>query len=205
MPPVLAMISGDPTVMGWTICLGYGVAGGLCARRFRHVLHLGTINLRLRALALWGLLAALLLALGLNKQLDLQTGLTQLARALAYEQGWYEQRRVVQAIVIGCLSLMTMGGTLWMLWRLPRASSRARVALMGGIGLVLFVTLRAISFHHLDQWLGFELIGAPLHVTLELGGIACVGLAAAWRHRVTPPEASAKPTMTHRVPQSMSS
>ncbi len=184
MPPVFALITGDASPAGWTICFGYGLAGELCVRRFGHLLRLGSFSLRVRSLVLWGLLATLLLSLGLNKQLDVQTTLTRFARALAYEQGWYQHRRIVQAMVIGCLGLVAMSGTIWMLCRLPRASRPARYALLGATALVLFVVLRAISFHHLDAVLGMDLNGTPLHVMLEMGGIACVGLAAAWRPRV---------------------
>src|SRR5450631_116329 len=38
----------------------------------------------------WRAVSILFLALGINKQLDLQTALTELGRVLAYDQGWYE-------------------------------------------------------------------------------------------------------------------
>ena len=186
MSPALAMITGDASLTGWTICFGYGLAGVLCVHRCGHVMRLGSFSVRFRALALWGLLAALLLALGLNKQLDLQTTLTRFGRALAFEQGWYQHRRVVQALVIGGLGLAAATATIWMLWKTRQASRRARVAVLGATALVMFVVLRAISFHHLDALLGMDLIGTPLHAMLEISGIACVGLAAAWRHRAEP-------------------
>jgi hypothetical protein len=45
-----------------------------------------------------------LFALGINKQLDLQTALTELGRVLALSQGWYEQRQVVQFWFIAALA-----------------------------------------------------------------------------------------------------
>ena len=170
--------------MGSEMCIRDRLAGVLCVRRFGHLMRLGSFRCRLRALALWGLLAALLLTLGLNKQLDLQTTLTRFGRALAFEQGWYQHRRIVQAMVIGCLVLIAMAATIWLLFRMRQASRRTRFALLGASALLLFVVLRAISFHHLDRVLGMDLIGTPLHMMLEMGGIACVGLAASWRHRV---------------------
>jgi hypothetical protein len=51
----------------------------------------------------------LFLALGINKQLDLQTALTELGRVLAYDQGWYEERQTVQVwfivgVAITCIT-----------------------------------------------------------------------------------------------------
>jgi hypothetical protein len=40
--------------------------------------------------------------LGINKQLDLQTALTEFGRVLADNQGWYDKRQVVQV---------------WFIWR----------------------------------------------------------------------------------------
>ena len=40
----------------------------------------------------------LLVLLGLNKELDLQTVLTDTARYLAHYEGWYDYRRIVQGL-----------------------------------------------------------------------------------------------------------
>jgi len=45
------------------------------------------------------------LALGINKQLDLQTALTEAGRVLARYQGWYEQRQFVQLVVIALFAM----------------------------------------------------------------------------------------------------
>jgi hypothetical protein len=46
--------------------------------------------------------------------------------------------------------------------------------------LLTFVVVRAISFHHVDQFLGWQLAGVTMNRLLELTGIALV-LAAALR------------------------
>ena len=48
----------------------------------------------------------LVCALGVNKQLDLQTLFTQLARDLAMAQGWYEERRRYQVAFIIAIGLL---------------------------------------------------------------------------------------------------
>jgi hypothetical protein len=56
-----------------------------------------TVSQRLRA---WRSIALAFLVLGLNKQLDLQTALTEAGRVLANVQGWYDQRQIVQVAFI---------------------------------------------------------------------------------------------------------
>ena len=60
---------GDPTVLGWATVAAYGVGMVFCvlaARRSRR-------NVGDRVAPLWWFLAAMMLVLGINKQLDLQT------------------------------------------------------------------------------------------------------------------------------------
>ena len=61
----------------------------------------------------WLVLAVLLFVLGVNKQLDLQSWLTQFGRDSALSQGWYEQRQRVQ---IGVIVSMVLGASLALLW-----------------------------------------------------------------------------------------
>lgn len=44
---------------------------------------------------LWLLIALMFIFLGINKQLDLQSALTEAGRILAIKQGWYAARRIV--------------------------------------------------------------------------------------------------------------
>ncbi|HEY8942673.1 MAG TPA: hypothetical protein VIM73_00370, partial [Polyangiaceae bacterium] len=81
---------GDPTVTGWVTVVAYlatAVSCTLLALRIPRVA--GPLN---RERLLWGLLAAAFFALGLNKQLDLQSAVTEIGRIVAAKQGWYEQR-----------------------------------------------------------------------------------------------------------------
>jgi hypothetical protein len=87
---------GDPTVIGWVTVAAYAVAALLslrCARRAAEPLEF----------RFWAVLSVALVLLGINKQLDLQSLVTQVGRDLAFAQGWYENRRIVQAAFIGFL------------------------------------------------------------------------------------------------------
>jgi hypothetical protein len=166
---------GDPTAMGWVTVLAYAGAAvlcALCARADR-----GDAS-RTR---FWWVLAALLALLAINKQLDLQSWLTQFAKDLAFSQGWYERRRVVQVAFIGVIALVGLAGQFW-LYRLFRRHGReVRWAVLGLVFLSVFVVMRAASFHHVDLLLRAELAGVRINWLLELGGLGCIAAAAALR------------------------
>jgi hypothetical protein len=167
---------GDPTVAGWVTVVAYACAVFLCARAYRRCKLFSEFVAERRT---WGLLATALLALGINKQLDLQTALTEVARGLARQQGWYAGRRPLQAAFVIAVALVGAVTALWM-WRQARKGSLAlRHALFGAVVLTAFVVIRAASFHHVDLLLGEELAGLRLNVFLELGGISWVTYGAA--------------------------
>jgi len=173
---------GDPTIAGWVTVAAYFIAAFLCWKSGCAGKSRGS---SLEA-SFWFLLTCLLLFLGMNKQLDLQTWFTLFGKHLAQEEGWYGQRRLVQAIfislvgLIGCISL-------FIFWRFARPKVRHyRLALFGAVSLTAFILIRAASFHYVDKMLGVRLNHLRLNFILELGGIACVGLAAFrnWRELV---------------------
>ena len=132
-----------------------------------------------RARRFWLLAMLLILALGLNKLLDLQTELTALGRRMARTEGWFEARRQVQAVFIAGLALLVAGAaTLGAFW-VRRLGPPVWLALAGLVGLSGFVLLRAISFHHVDSLLRLPLFGTRAWVSLELAGIAIVAIGAA--------------------------
>lgn len=174
---------GDPTATGWLTVVAYlgtAVSCGLLARRIPKVA--GSLS---RERWLWTSLALVFLALGINKQLDLQTALTEIGRIFAAKQGWYEQRRVVQRQFVFLVGLLALGGMAGAIW-LTRGTSRpARLAILG-TGLVLaFVVIRAASAHRVDHFIGSELFGIKNNAILELGGISIVLIASQARFRVT--------------------
>lgn len=169
---------GDPTVAGWVITVAYFLAAGACLRTMRQVRRSGPRRQRPRGLLFWAVLAGLLLALGINKQLDLQMLLADWGRTLARSQGWYAQRREFQRRFI--LALGACGGIVlaWLAWRIRHARWPCWLALAGAILQVTFILVRAVSLHHVDHWLGMRWLTIKMHAWLELAGISLVGSAA---------------------------
>ena len=126
----------------------------------------------------WFALCGVMVFLGFNKQLDLQSCFTQVGRDMAKSEGWYEERRAVQGIfvvVMAILGGLTIAGA-W--WYIRGAWRRYRVAFFGIIYLVTFVIMRAASFHHMDVFIQSTFLGMAFNHILELGGIAFIGYAA---------------------------
>ena len=97
-----------------------------------------------------------------------------LGRDLARAQGWYELRRIAQTFFIafmGSLGLLTLGSAAW--W-LRNKLHQLWIPLVGSAFLVLFVFVRASSFHHMDELIGWSIIGLRMNWVFELGGIFLV-------------------------------
>jgi len=159
----------------------YLVAAYAVWRVARHLRAAGDVT-RSEALV-WSVIAILLLALGINKQLDLQSAFTEIGRVVASAQGWYERRWIVQAFFVGLVAgcaLMTAVGLLVVLRRAP---APALLALLGTAFVLTFVVIRAASFHHVDVLIGSRLFGLRWNWILEIGGILIVLLAARWRQK----------------------
>jgi hypothetical protein len=175
---------GDPSFMGWLTVVAYFVAGAIClraARRSRRAA--GASPADLRVSHVWWLFALALFALGVNKQLDLQTALTEIGKTLALQQGWYESRRKVQLAFIVLLGVLALGGVSWLAWHLRHSLRRMRAALVGGAILVWFVVARGTSFHHIEELIDIRLLGLRMNWVVELTGIAVIAFAA---HRDRP-------------------
>lgn len=181
---------GDPTAIGWFTVVAYFFACWLAFRAFRAAAGGASVRETVRHAygkdaspharvgLVWWVIACFLGFLGVNKQLDLQTALTELAKLAAHAGGWYESRRVVQLAFI-VLLIAVAGLVLLVLARFGRPTlGRLRVALVGVVLLALFVCVRAVSFHHVDILFGTDVHGFRLNWILELSGIGVLGFAA---------------------------
>jgi len=105
----------DPTPLGWIPVGAYCVAAWLCARAA-----LRSRGGDRRLTIAWRCFAGLMIALGINKQLDLQTLLTIVGRRWAMHGGWYERRRRVQLRFIEGMvlsGLLTLAAGAWLMQR----------------------------------------------------------------------------------------
>ena len=171
---------GDPNVAGWAIFAAYALAAAAAVT----VLRRGSFDPthHRQSQALWGMIAVLMAALALNKQLDLQSLLTALGRCLAQEQGWYENRRMVQRdFIFGLIALTSLTGAA-MFWMLRGMIRQNLLPLLGLAALAGFVLIRGGHLLHIfvpDQ-IDADYLVHDLTTILE---VLCPVLiiAAAWR------------------------
>jgi hypothetical protein len=169
---------GDPTAMGWVTVAVYALAALLAAlvavRAPFPVRSLG------RERAFWAIAALMLAFLAVNKELDLQSFLTAAGRCAAQAQGWYDDRRVVQAEFIAALVGIAGVGLLALLWLLRGTWRRSFVPALGLVFVTGFVLVRAAGFHHVDRLIGMTLSGTGFRANwaLELPGPLLVAAAA---------------------------
>ena len=138
---------GDPNITGWAICAAYAVAAVLAVIVLRAApfdpAH------RSREQILWALIACLMAALALNKQLDLQSLMLAVGRCLAQEQGWYEDRRLVQRDFIFVLIAVAAIGGAAIIWLLRGIVRHNLIALLGLACLAGFVLIRGGHIFHI--------------------------------------------------------
>jgi hypothetical protein len=167
---------GDPTFTGWLTVVCYFVAAYQCNRAYRKARSLGPNAYRLSRA--WLVLLAGMCLLGINKQLDLQSLFTVIARQNAQEYGWYENRRIFQVALIVGLGLGGLAGGAWVAWYMRKHLKHFGIAAAGAVFLAVFVLVRASTFHHVDLLLHAEALGVSFNAFLELSGIACIALNA---------------------------
>lgn len=187
---------GDPSFLGWFTVFAYLFTSFLCFK-VRGNIHNVIVDKEQRLKRLWLLIGLLFLFLAINKQLDLQTFFTQALKFNAREQGWYENRRMFQRIFI--YSVLAGGvlllGTLTVFY-----SKHLRTHFIAFVGIcfvLVFVFIRASSFHHVDSALTGRDSGFRLNNVLELSGIALVALNA-WFLTRQPKHRKRNPNLTRR-------
>lgn len=172
-----AFRANDNDGMGWAITVAYLVVAILCFICSRRI---GALpgNTPLRQRGLWWSVGTVVLLLGVNKQLDLQTPLRDLGRALAEAKGWYQYRRMVQTWFVVALGGMAVGTLVVAAIKMRRTWRHHGLLYVGMVILAGFVVMRAASFHHVKSFEKGVPCGHDLRAIVELTGLAFIGLSA---------------------------
>lgn len=168
---------GDPTIMGWLTVVLYLFGAWQCFR----VAALHTNLFRTNERIIWWILVCGLLALGLNKQLDLQSAFTEIGRIIATQQGWYEKRYKVQVLFIYGVAIFGTLAAFALVYVARKVPLATLIALVGSVCLLTFIFIRAASFHHFDLYINSVAFGLRMNWILEMGGIVIIILGARWR------------------------
>lgn len=178
--------SGDPTVMGWLTLVFYLLAAASClatALFAQRIFEDGKIRIHQ---LIWLGLAAFLLFLGINKQLDLQSWFTAVVKAVAWEQGWYAYGQQAQVLFLAGFGLLGVTAVAVLGWLVRRSWRRYAFILLGLLAILRFIVVRIATFYavplpELSQFTG----GFRINGALELIGAAVISLTALnnLRHR----------------------
>jgi hypothetical protein len=169
---------GDPTIGGWVTVVFYFLAV-LSTWRTANFISASTERW------LWILTALMFVVLGINKQLDLQTAFTEIGRIFAVDQGWYNQREIVQLWFIVAVAVVCLLIAIGLLVLARDALFPSWVALLGMVVVLMFVLIRAASFHHIDRFIGERVLGLKWNWIIEMGGISIVLFGSEWRRRLS--------------------
>lgn len=161
---------GDPTLIGWVTVIVYFTVAIICLKAAT------SADSNKSEKLFWSYLTIFLIALGINKQLDLQSLLTQIGKDLAIAQGWYKDRRIFQLGFIILIGLVGVTGTAILMRTYLNANVALKIALTGCIILFVFILIRASSFHHMDILINMKFVGVRMNGILELGGLAVIGI-----------------------------
>lgn len=180
----LSSVVSDPSLNGWATFLVYLVTAWLCMRNARASAALAVEGGRRIAEArsrrrFWLVLAALLLLLGLTRQLDLQQLAANLMRGLLGADGLYDERSGLQLGLIIAIGIFGAGGLLVALMSFRRAEPSVLVALLAAAILVIFTVIRTISLHDVDHFLGRG-VGLPhvrINTLIEVGLLVLIAVA----------------------------
>ncbi len=159
---------GDPTLTGWLTVIVYLVAIYFTYRQIAITRKTGDST------KFWLILTAVLFFLAVNKQLDLQSWLTEEARINAYAHGWYEYRRLVQMAFMIFLGLTMLVTLLSLRMFLARSWKTYKMTWVGLVLLCTFILMRAASFHHFDIFINTHLLGLKINVILEIGALLLI-------------------------------
>jgi hypothetical protein len=164
---------GDPTFMGWFTVGAYFTSFlvAVCAAWLNR-----TKREDGQAFLFWSLVGVLMLFLGINKQLDLQSLFTEMGRQVAKAQGWFDHRRTVQFWFIAIFGTLSAATFLLLTIKMKDQFRKFTLAFVGLFFLLSFVIIRASSFYHFDVVIMYRIFGLKMNWILELTGVFMVQL-----------------------------
>ena len=162
---------GDPNLTGWLTVLVYLFTALLSfAAWHRMAGQPGRM--------FWAIIVGFLIFLAINKQLDMQSALTIAGKCLAKAQGWYANRRVVQAAFIAVLLIIILIGLIITIFALRGALLVNAFAILGLAIVLSFVMVRAVSIHRFDYFIGLKTLGISNNFLFENFGLTLISLNA---------------------------
>jgi hypothetical protein len=171
---------GDHTFFGWMTVLAYLVTSIRLSLKTR----LAWLNKE--NVLFWVCFTVLIVFLGFNKQLDLQSNFTEILRDMAKAHGWYEQRRPLQFLFVAFMALLLPILFFWVRLSLASSWRRFKIMWIGILLLLVFIVIRAASFHHVDL-IFYQAIGSlRFYQALEIIAISMIFVGTFYENKKVP-------------------
>ena len=167
---------GDPFLLAWIIAISYILVAFLTVLVARRAGDFYTEAGKARVF--WLGLTVLLVFLGLNKQLDLQTFLRAVVKCLSILEGWYAQRREFQLDFVIAIAVVFGVFLVFIITFFREIIRKDRFGVAGIVFLLGFILIHASYFNYLNLSVVIAFYEAGLNWTLELTGIVLIGLQA---------------------------
>ncbi len=172
--------SGDAYLSSLINTVLYAVAVGAAAYRWQM---LRRIKAPFAEQAFWLLVIFTLSVLGLNKQLDFQVLLVEIGRPIAMKGGWYESRRIIQAVFVFFLTGLASLFAVLTVFIIRRHWRDNVLTILGLLILCIYGISEAASQSHVSSSLhAYGKWGFRLSDMIEMSGILLI-LANALIHR----------------------
>lgn len=169
---------GDYSLAGWVLTFGYlfcAVLLFLCLKNSAFT--------DFKEKLFWVSLFGIIVLFAINKQLDLQLLITDIARTAAKEYQVYEQRKPFQIRVIALFASIALGlfGLVSVLvWK----SHKTLLLALTGVAVIFgYFVLRLVSYHAIEEIMKQRYVFISLYDVLELAGVALVGVGVLWYNR----------------------
>lgn len=173
--------AGDTDISSIVNTLLYGIAVFAAACRRRNLHHFKAPRAERNY---WLLLLFILLALGVNKQLDFQVLIVEIARPIALHGGWYSSRRLVQAVFALLLTGMAGLFTAFVVILIRKHWEKNKLSLLGFLILFVYFIVEATSLGHLEEGLAaYKKWGIRLSDLIEMAGIILILINAIKYHK----------------------
>jgi len=174
-------VVGDASLNGWATFGAYLATAALClfdAQRsaaLTNARHVARARSRRR---FWFVLGAMLVLLGLSRQLDLQTLAAEVMRTLLSDEGVYGERSGLQIGLVAAIGTFGLIGLSIALVSFRRVEGPVLAAMAGAALLMIFTLIRTISLHDIDQLLRQGVPHAQVNNFIEIGALAVIAAAA---------------------------
>ncbi len=164
--------AGDADISSIVNTVLYGIAVFASACRWRRLCNFPAPRAERNY---WLILLFILLALGLNKQLDFQVLLVEIARPMAMQGGWYSSRRLVQAVFALVLTGAAALFTAFVVILIRKHWKMNKLSLLGFLILFIYFIVEVTSLSHLEEGLeAYKKWGIRLSDLIEMAGIIMI-------------------------------